>query len=119
MRIFLSYRREDSAPRAGRLRDALAARFGEDSIFQDVVAVRPGERFDDAIDSALDGCDATLVVIGPGWLSAADSEGHARLADPHDYVRREVTVALSRPTPTIPVLVAGAVMPDAAQTNCP
>ena len=39
MRIFLSYRREDSSAWAGRLRDALSARFGEDNIFQDVVAV--------------------------------------------------------------------------------
>ena len=115
MRIFLSYRRDDSAPRAGRLRDALAARFGDDSIFQDIVAIAPGDRFDDAIDAALSQCDASIAVIGPGWITAVDAHGQARLTTADDYVRRELATALSRATPTIPVLVDGALMPTAEQ----
>jgi hypothetical protein len=115
LRVFLSYRRDDSAPRAGRLRDALAARFGDGNIFQDVVAVVPGERFTDAIESALGRSDATIAVIGPGWLAAVDADGAPRLTNPGDYVRRELASALSRPTPTIPVLVGDAEMPTAEQ----
>ncbi len=44
MRIFLSYRREDASAWAGRLNDALARRFGEANIFQDVVAVLPAQQ---------------------------------------------------------------------------
>jgi hypothetical protein len=113
--VFLSYRRDDSAPRAGRLRDALAARFGQDNIFQDVVTVVPGERFDNAIETALGRCDATIAVIGPGWVSAVDANGRLRLDDANDYVRRELTIALTRDAPTFPVLVGGATMPTADQ----
>ncbi len=114
MRIFLSYRREDASAWAGRLRDALAARFGEDQVFQDVVGVRPGQDFTDAIDDALERSDAVLVVIGPAWSTAAGADGAPRLADPDDYVRYELRAALARGSPVIPVLVGGAKMPGRA-----
>ena len=81
MRIFLSYRRDDSSAWAGRLRDALADEFGKDNIFQDVVAVQPGQDFTDAVDAALSRSDAALAVIGPRWLTAAGVDGEPRLAD--------------------------------------
>ena len=115
MRVFLSYRRDDAAPWAGRLSDALAAQFGEGSVFLDVTGVRPGSSFGDEIHAALDRCDATLAVIGPRWLSVVGGEGEPRLANPDDYVRRELAMALDRSTPTIPVLVGGAALPDIAQ----
>ena len=115
MRIFLSYRREDSSAWAGRLRDALSARFGEDNIFQDVVAVQPGQDFTDAVDAALSRSDATLAVIGPRWLTAAGVDGEPRLADESDYVRSELVAALASTPSVIPVLVGGAAMPTAAR----
>ena len=115
MRIFLSYRREDSAAWAGRLHDALATRFGERSIFQDVVAVQPGEDFTDAIDRALSQSEAALVVIGPRWLTVTDVEGARRLEQPDDFVRTELIAALAHQLRVIPVLVGGATMPSAAQ----
>jgi TIR domain len=115
MRIFLSYRREDSAAWAGRLHDSLAARFGERNIFQDVVAVQPGEDFTDAIDRALSQSEAALVVIGPRWLTVADAEGARRLDQPDDFVRTELIAALTHELRVIPVLVGGATMPSAAQ----
>jgi hypothetical protein len=114
MRIFLSYRREDSSAWAGRLRDALSARLGEDNIFQDVVAVQPGQDFTDAVDAALTRSDATLVVIRPRWLTAAGVDGEPRLADESDYVRSELVAALASTPSVIPVLVGVAAMPTAA-----
>jgi hypothetical protein len=105
-RIFLSYRREDAAASAGRLRDALAREFGERNIFQDVVAVRPGEDFTDAIERALSYSDVVLAVIGRNWLTD-------RLEAPGDYVRAELAAAISRAKQLIPVLVGGATMPAA------
>jgi hypothetical protein len=115
MRIFLSYRREDSSAWAGRLRDALSARFGKDNIFQDVVAVQPGQDFTDAVDTALRRSDATLAVIGPQWLTAAGADGEPRLADETDYVRSELVAALATTPSVIPVLVGGAAMPTPAR----
>jgi hypothetical protein len=41
-KVFISYRREDSAGHAGRLYDYLVNHFGKDRIFMDVVAIKPG-----------------------------------------------------------------------------
>jgi hypothetical protein len=115
MRVFLSYRREDSAAWAGRLHDSLAARFGERNIFQDVVAVEPGEDFADRIDRAMTEADAALAVIGPNWLTVTDDSGTRRLDEPGDYVRSELAAALVHGVKVIPVLVGGAAMPTPAQ----
>lgn len=113
MRVFLSYRRDDSSPWTGRLRDALAARFGDDGVFQDVTGVRPGTSFDEEIAAALARADATLAVIGPRWISVTGHDGRRRLDDEHDHVRRELVQALASAGPTIPVLVGGARLPRA------
>jgi hypothetical protein len=115
MQIFLSYRREDASAWAGRLRDALAAQFGEENIFQDVATVRPGQKFTDAIDTALSRSDVALAVIGPRWLTATAADGEPRLAKSDDYVRAELTAALAHTTNVIPVLVGGAKMPTAGE----
>jgi len=35
-KVFINYRREDTAPYAGRLYDRLAEHFGEDQVFIDI-----------------------------------------------------------------------------------
>lgn len=111
MRVFLSYRREDSAAYAGRLADGLRRRLGRSDVFIDVAEIRPGSDFDVAIDEALGRSDAVLVIIGPRWLSVPDGSGRPRLAEPQDYVRREVAGALDRSMRVVPVLVGGAAPP--------
>ena len=104
MRIFLSYRREDSSAWAGRLRDVLASRVGEENVFQDVTAVRPGQDFRAAIDGALGRSDAVLAVIGPHWLTAASADGLRHLTDEHDHVRAELSAALRLGALIVPVI---------------
>jgi len=115
VRIFLSYRREDSSAWAGRLHDALADRFGERNVFQDVEAIRPGEDFTDAVDTAISQSDAVLAVIGPHWVTAEGPSGERRLDSADDYVRAELEAALRHGRRLIPVLVGGAAMPTAGQ----
>ncbi len=43
MRIFISYRRADSAAEAGRLYDRLVEQFGRRNVFMDVDDIGPGE----------------------------------------------------------------------------
>jgi hypothetical protein len=76
---------------------------------------RPGQDYTAAIIRALDGCDAVLVVIGPGWHAATTPQGTPRLFEADDYVRLEVSRALHRDVPVIPVLVGGARLPAAAE----
>jgi hypothetical protein len=114
-RIFISYRRNDSADVTGRIRDRLEARFGRDAIFTDVDSIPLGANFKAYIDEQVSRCDCVLAVIGPRWLSATDAKGSRRLDDPRDFVRAEVEAALARDVPVIPVLVQGASMPAADQ----
>lgn len=115
MRVFLSYRRDDAGGYAGRLTDALLQRLGPKSVFQDVTAISPGQDYTVAIERALAESDAALVVIGPGWLTAATPQGTPRLLEAGDYVRLELARALERDIRVIPVLVGGARLPEAAE----
>ncbi|HKG03536.1 MAG TPA: toll/interleukin-1 receptor domain-containing protein [Conexibacter sp.] len=109
--VFISYRREGTAMHAGRLYDAMAARFGEHNVFMDL-EMAPGIDFVERITTAVGSCRALLVVIGPGWMG----DGGARIADPADFVRLEVETALRAADVTvIPVLVEGARMPAPEQ----
>jgi hypothetical protein len=111
-RVFITYRREETAAHAGRLYDAMVARFGEANVFMDV-DMAPGVDFVERITEAVAACHVLIVVMGPSWATVADERGTARLADPEDFVRLEVETALRRPDVTpIPVLVAGARMPN-------
>ncbi len=110
-RIFVSYRREDTQHVAGRLADRVAERFGAAAVFMDVDAIEPGVDFVDAVERAIQGCDAFLALIGREWLTATDKRGNRRLDDADDFVVVEVSAALRRNIRVIPVLVDGAVMP--------
>src|SRR6476469_2291176 len=110
-KVFISYRREDSAPYAGRLYDRLVARFGEDQVFIDIDQIDPGEDFAEVINRKVGTCDIAIIAIGPDWLHATDASGKRRLDDEEDFVRMEIVAALQRKIRVIPVLVGGAQMP--------
>jgi TIR domain len=111
--IFISYRRDDSLPTAGRLYDRLAKAFTEERVFMDVEGIPAGVDFVDYLDSKLAACDVVLAIIGPHWLDAKNGAGNRRLDDPNDFVRREIATALVRKIPVIPVLIDGSPMPNA------
>jgi hypothetical protein len=110
--IFISYRREDSAGYAGRLRESLERRMGKGAVFRDVDALEPGQDFVETIAIRLRDASACLVLIGREWLDAEDASGRRRLAQQNDYVRLEISTALEQPNMrVIPVLVEGTRMP--------
>ena len=110
-RIFISYRRADSAGHAGRLFDHLSMRFGRDLTFYDFDDIKPGTDFLHQIRAAIRECEVMLVLIGPYWLK--NVTGRRRLDDPGDVLRLEVTDALGGDITVIPVLLGGAKMPSA------
>ncbi len=110
-RIFISYRREDSAGYAGRIYDRLVQHFGPEQIFMDVDNIRPGMDFVEAIEGAVGSCDVLIALIGKQWASITDERGDKRLNNPNDFVRLEVKTALDRDILVIPTLVHGAGMP--------
>ena len=115
--IFLCYRRDDNRHAAGRLYDCLQQRFSSEQIFFDVDAIEPGLSFLHVIQERIRASDAIIVVIGPNWLDARDSDGHRRLDDPEDFVRVEIEAGLQEGIRVIPVLIDGAAIPR-SQT-CP
>jgi hypothetical protein len=112
-RIFMSYRRSDSAAIVGYIYERLATRYRKESIFRDVNTMPLGKNFYEHIKEELLGCDIVLVVIGPQWL-ATDAQGHSRIQQADDPVRLEVEAALASGAIVIPVLVEGAAIPRSA-----
>jgi TIR domain/Protein of unknown function (DUF3039) len=114
-RIFISYRRDDSAYPAGWLFDRLVESLGPGNVFKDVDSIRPGDNFVSKITDAVGSCGTLLAVIGDRWLTASDEDGQRRLDNPSDFVRLEIGAALARSILVIPVLVNGARMPRPGQ----
>ncbi len=113
-RIFISYRRDDSRTMTGRIYDRLVQAFDRSAVFKDIDLIPPGSDFPAVLREAVEACRVQLVIIGHQWVSISDEEGQQRLANPEDYVRQEVELALRQPDVTvIPVLVLGAEMPSA------
>lgn len=111
-KVFISYRRSESGGHAGRLYDAMAARFGDGNVFMDI-EMQPGVDFVQRITEAVGACHILLVVMGPEWGRPAAAGERSRLEDPDDFVRLEVATALRRSDVTIiPLLVEDAEMPD-------
>jgi TIR domain len=114
-RIFISYRRQETAWAAGRLNDVLLQHFPAEQVFTDVDSIEPGEDFVERIKAAVGSCDVLLALIGPQWLTITDESGQRRLDNPDDYVRLEIETALKRKIRLIPILVDDARMPHSNQ----
>jgi TIR domain-containing protein len=112
-RIFINYRREETAYPAGWLFDRLTQHFGKGQIFKDIDSIHLGDDFVEAMTSAVGSCDVLLALIGDRWTVVTDRDGGRRIDNPNDYVRMEIEAALERNTLVIPILVGGAQMPTA------
>jgi len=106
-KIFISYRRTDTADFTVALYNQLLDYFREDMIFKDINTIQPGQQFAEVLEAALDSCAVVLVVIGPGWVGKESN----RLMEEGDWVRQEIAVALQRNLRVVPILVNGTKMP--------
>ena len=112
-RIFISYRRQETAWPARQLYEVMISRFGADQVFKDVDNINPGDDFVDRLAEAVGSCDILLALIGRQWLGITDESGQRRIDDPADFVRLEIATALGRGVRVIPILLDGATMPRA------
>ncbi len=110
-KLFVNYRRDDSASQALKVAQYLEREFGASNVFLDIDRLRAGEKFPNVLEERLAVCKIMLVVIGPTWLSSSNEAGNRRIDDPEDWVRLEITRALARGIAIIPVLVGGASLP--------
>jgi len=109
-KLLISYRRSDSDAMAGRIRDNLAAYYGNDAVFIDVDSIPFGTDFREHIKEAFGDHDLLIAVVGQKWLGQRKG-GRTRIQDESDPVRVEIEMALQRDMPIVPVLVNGARMP--------
>jgi len=110
VRLFISYRRDDSQDISDRLYDFMVGQFGKQNVFQDVTTIPIGFDFRKYIRMQIEQCAALLVMIGPSWEETI----HNRSIEPDDYVRIEIEAALELEKLVIPILVRGATMPNAS-----
>ena len=110
-KIFISYRRGDSAGYAQAIYSRLVQQFSKDQIFMDVDTIAPGTNFERAIERAVADCDVLVAVIGKRWI-AAEPNAPSRFENTKDYVALEISTALSRDINVLPVLVDGMTMPS-------
>ena len=112
-RIFISYRREDSAGHVLALLPALRKHYGADRVFKDTDTIPPGVDFLKFIKRELATCSVMLAIIGRDWLTIQDSRlKQRRLDNPDDFLRTEVATALKNERiRVVPVLVERSTMP--------
>jgi photosystem II stability/assembly factor-like uncharacterized protein len=116
-KVFISYRRTDSAAATGRIYDRLVATLGREAIFKDVDNIAPGVNFATHVEETLRQCAVLLVIIGPHWLDAGASAGSkgGLLENPQDWVRLEVETAVKLGLTLMPILVEGGTVPKAEE----
>jgi hypothetical protein len=110
-KIFISYRRDDSAAYAHAIYGQLVQHFSKDQVFMDVDTVEFGVDFVGAIEETVGQCDVLVALIGKRWANVKKG-AKSRLDDPNDFVRLEISTALERTRRVIPVLVDGMRMPS-------
>ena len=110
-KVFVNYRRDDSASNALNIAQYLEREFGARNVFLDIDRMRAGQDFPTVLKDKLSACKVMIAVIGPAWLTLTDEHGQRRLDDLEDWVRLEIKYALERNIAIIPVLVGGAVLP--------
>jgi hypothetical protein len=110
-KVFVSYRRSDTAAVAGDIHRALADAFGEKRVFQDL-QIDPGEAYPERLIGELNDSSIVVVVVGDDWVTAKATWGVRRIDQDHDWVRREVRTALDQDKLVVPVLVEGATLPS-------
>lgn len=111
--VFLSYRRSDGAPFAGRVYEALKRALPEWEVFLDVTSIASGVDFWPVITDWLTKSSVVLVVITPSWNDAESMRSDSSV----DYLRLEVEHAIGLQIPLIPVLMDNTRMPGGHQLS--
>ena len=111
IRIFVSYRRDDTSGWTSRLCDELRNRFGAESVFQDYESIAAGEDFELRIAEHLKSARAVVIVIGKRWEGNRGWWRRSRIMGKQDWVRKELEIAGEKVPFIFPVLLNNAQLP--------
>ncbi|MGA9243544.1 MAG: toll/interleukin-1 receptor domain-containing protein, partial [Silvibacterium sp.] len=112
--IFISYRRNFDKHVTQHIGYRLSEDFGSRSVFIDTGNIPAGVDFPSYLNEALSRCRILIVIIGKDWAKRFE-EIKQEHPNRTDYVKVEVSRALERNLPVIPVLIDGAPMPHAEE----
>ena len=105
-KIFISYRRNDSAGYAYSIYHSLKRDF---TVFFDIEGIEYGDTFPESIQKGIERADVLLAVVG----TDSEEEFQKRLEKKeNDYVASEIAYAYKLEKSIIPLLVGGATMPN-------
>jgi hypothetical protein len=107
-KIFISYRRADSAYVTDSIYDHLSRYFGKENVFLDVESIPFGVDFRAYLRDQIAAHDVVLVIIGPDWARLMQE----RSSQLNDFVRIEIENALAMDKLVIPVQVMHTAMPN-------
>jgi formylglycine-generating enzyme required for sulfatase activity len=113
-KIFICYRREDSAMVTTIVYQRLKQRYGDKNVFMDLETLPYTADFRDYIRDFLQRCDLFVAVIGDRWLGMKNDQGKRRIDQPDDFVRIEIEAALDRNIRILPLLIDAAAIPPAS-----
>ncbi|MFD6435478.1 TIR domain-containing protein [Streptomyces venezuelae] len=105
--VFINYRTQ-GGKEIGYMCDAvLSARFGADSVFLARKSLAPGSNYAEDLIRAAQQCQVLLALIDERWLDAPDQHRPTRraLANPKDWVRREIEAALNAGALVVPLFI--------------
>ena len=105
-RVFLSYRRADTASVTRQLHHFLSTRFGQQSVFMDIETLIAGVDFREVLRKQIESCDIFIILIGREWT--------ARINEPDDFIALEVGFAIDLQKLIIPVLIDDEKVPQAS-----
>jgi hypothetical protein len=112
--FFICYRHKDSEGEATHLYDRLQQKLGQNHVFIDYNFLKPGTHWSEEIESCIKSCYALIAVIGDHWQIAGEN-GQPRLFELEDPVRKEIAIAMNAGVKIVPILLAGAAMPEKAK----
>lgn len=104
MRIFISYRRLDSAKFACDCFEYFLGRLGQRSVFFDQSSIPPDRQWQEIIFQEIEAANVMLLIVGPEWCKILKE----RQDWPVDHVRLEIERARLIKRPIVIVLIDGA-----------
>ena len=113
-RLFLSYRREsgEMPSQMQELKNWAKENLGGETVFVDRESIKPGDKWQDEIESALRDCLVMCVLVTPHWLKAQNEWGQQRLACEDDWCHRELALAFACEATVIPITVNTSIPPE-------
>ncbi len=104
-RLFISYRRDDSALFTGRLFDRLSEWYGVDEVFLDIDSTPLAVDFRQHVRTKIRDCRVVLAVIGNARAGGGLGRNSSRIYEPDDPVRVEIEEAIRLVKHVVPVYV--------------